>query len=1477
MAKRKRKRLNKRFLALLIALGALALLGAAAVIIWVQPRDPERYAQRAARLQEEGKYAAAVRNFAIAAKESQDPEHFLSLGDAMLLQRAKDPGLGQAQRTELFFGARNAFREALRWSPGHAEAQRRLTDLEYQIARSSGHWEDYIDEATKLIQLVPDDHEVFFQRSLAKAEMAKSRPEYVQQVLEDFQKLLQEAPQEEKYWLGLVRFHASRRETDEAEQVLRRAIEANPDSVGLRVAYSSFIQQIDKDETRVEEARKLLADAIATQPENIEGYLAMANFHQRRREIDEAVKMLERAVSIDPADYRSYSSLSYLYLYQDDLEEAAKVLERGLTVVRESAGADVASLEGTELTKYRAAVMVLNHQLCDVLMDQIWRGAPEAQLLGRVEQGLEEMRGINPDHPYVAKISGRIALRRGELVEAERLLRSSYEGLSPRFDPKTAGLLIHVYERLNQLGEAQNVLERYLHFSRDNPKLLLHLVMLYVDYRQYDRAQRIVQEVLELDPESELAKTLDAGLKVMTGRIRRIPPEVTKLDASTARVFMQGAQQRWREGDQDGAILLAQDVLARLPKHLPAIQQLLLWHKDRREVAKAQALLRQASREFKDRPEAMQRLAMMLESDPEKRLSYQLALAEKVSDPLRKALAKAEIYRRFNKEKQCLDQLRAAESVDPDNALVIDRLFKHALAKSDWTMAEKYAEAAARQDVDSVGGKLYRAHLASAKRDYDTALRLATEALSARPRFSQIHAFLGDCHFATGDYEQARRDYEAAYEHNPTNVRALMGMVRVLERIGTPNEYEQAVELAYKFVPTDPGIRERYLLIQESRQDPEKVIRQREQRRKAEPNDLQNLSRLALLYERARKYNQAEEAYRAAYRLSNGSPAALRALAAFLRQTERDVEAQGLLADYVQKAADKELAYLIWAEYLENAGEIEKARSVYEKAVEFDENGRACQAMAAFAERQRDFATAVEYQKKYMARAGEKVSPRATYSLLNYMVFANQLEEAEKRLAPILAADPEDVEALTVKGLICLQREDYAKGVQVLTDALRGNPRHTRALAFRAEAHFRMGNKSLAVADLEAIRQSGAHTAPLVALRLVRIYDGMGDFGSAYAVLQNFLSERPDHREGLKARAELCLEHQRWSLLERALAEGREAYPRDPYYLLIEKEMWRRRGRPDRAIAALRTAAGLVGPERAPRVNLALAEVLVEADQYAQAAALCKQLQGQASEMDPFAFAIAGRCHVKLGNVRQAESDFTAAIKAAKPEQLSYVVQQARSAYSPEESAANLKRWQALRPDDWQMHYLLAEELLGQRDHEGAVEQLQAVLDKAKDDNNAKWQAYRTLGITYGNMKKLQQSRQAFEEALKLQPRDAATLNNLAWMLIQGMNKPAEALAYAEKAANLVPNNAAVLDTYGLALELAGDLGKAGDVLRRSIAIQPLPANRLHLGSVYEKAGRKEDALRQYRLGWELVRDNPDDVHHKQLRAAVEKLGGSPG
>lgn len=125
-----------------------------------------------------------------------------------------------------------------------------------------------------------------------------------------------------------------------------------------------------------------------------------------------------------------------------------------------------------------------------------------------------------------------------------------------------------------------------------------------------------------------------------------------------------------------------------------------------------------------------------------------------------------------------------------------------------------------------------------------------------------------------------------------------------------------------------------------------------------------------------------------------------------------------------------------------------------------------------------------------------------------------------------------------------------------------------------------------------------------------------------------------------------------------------------------------------------------------------------------------------------------------------------------------------------------------------------------------------------------------------------------FRAALKIQPQNMVALNNLSWLLQKTDTK--QALAYAEQAAKLAPDSAAVLDTLGWVKWLAKDKDGAMATLQKAHAAAPDNAEiAYHLAVALEGTGRRAEAKKTL-AG--VLASNQDFSERQDARALEGKL-----
>jgi len=183
-------------------------------------------------------------------------------------------------------------------------------------------------------------------------------------------------------------------------------------------------------------------------------------------------------------------------------------------------------------------------------------------------------------------------------------------------------------------------------------------------------------------------------------------------------------------------------------------------------------------------------------------------------------------------------------------------------------------------------------------------------------------------------------------------------------------------------------------------------------------------------------------------------------------------------------------------------------------------------------------------------------------------------------------------------------------------------------------------------------------------------------------------------------------------------------------------------------------------------------------------------------------------------------------------------------------------------PSAWE-EYTAALTLLDRLDRPGYVARAITQLEAAIKADPRFARAHAVLGracfLRYretGDATWADRARDAVEEALRLDPKDADVRSGLAF-IYSGRGKPDQALEEVRQALALRPNNDDYLRQLAYLLTDAGQPAAALDAARRALALRPgFGENHNVLGWVHYHAGRFHEAAASYRRDTELEPDN---------------------
>ncbi|MBL8835187.1 MAG: PEP-CTERM system TPR-repeat protein PrsT [Alphaproteobacteria bacterium] len=563
----------------------------------------------------------------------------------------------------------------------------------------------------------------------------------------------------------------SRNRVDDAEQALRRALELTPNAavhMGL-----SRVAAMRRDNAG---ARREVDQALALDPNNIEGLTARAEFKRDAGDVAGALEDLERAIAQDQRSILARLMRASIAIQQNQLDDANRDIDAVLAISPRYPLAlyhrALARLRANDVNAAAEAMQDIQAFANEYIPALYLQGAIfyAQNRLEQAKRSLTRVIQLDQNSVIARRLLGAVHLRLSETQQAYEVLREALER-SPN-DFGVLGLLGEASLRLGRNDEAAQYFERGAEGNAANTAMSTGLAMANLGAGRSDLAIEQLEQVIARDPTSRQAAQLLIVSFIRNRQFDRAEAVATELKQRTPQSplpdlylgVIAGIQRNGPEAERHFRAALALS-----PNFSPAIFNLTAILVAQNKLAEAETAIRPALDQPTNRERAM--------------------------------IAMSEIEARRNRPDQAIDWLtRAAQAspsaIDPRLRLVLLFIARNEPRRALATVSELLTLGPSNPAVLDVAGRTYMA-----LGDHVNAVAVYRRLVTATSRSAQSIYMLARAEIAAGERITARGTLDDAISADRQFVPALRDRLALEREL---NGIEAASAIAQRFRRENP-------------------------------------------------------------------------------------------------------------------------------------------------------------------------------------------------------------------------------------------------------------------------------------------------------------------------------------------------------------------------------------------------------------------------------------------------------------------------------------------------------------------------------------------------------------------------------------------------------------------------------------------------------------------------------------------------
>lgn len=1163
---------------------------------------------------------------------------------------------------------------------------------------------------------------------------------------------------------------------------------------------------------------------------------------------DETEKLLKRVVAADPTNFDHIGRLADLHVarqrYPEAISELAKI---------ESLPALPVSYDALRLNDLKINVVGTQSLLALRMADESSDPAVRKSALEQGKQLRERLGKLVPqDAPVLKKLDARVAMLEKDIPSAMKLL-TLYNQLTNNSDVEACWLLARCAKASNQIGLARQQLTRLLELDPGNVAGNSELAEIEMQLRNYPKAEQLYMTLVEAQPDN-------ARFKERLAVVQSLQRGGTAAVENRVTAALLAAQQA-AEAPGDRA--------ENLEKSIQILRDAMLESPD--DLTLLFGLVTQLNAKG-DKDAAIQLVDAAIEKNPEnqglKALKIQLSEADPIQARI-KVLQQSSLpdfdkqaelftaYRDAGMQPEAQKALAEMIRLSPEDPRTYEGRFISAVEAKDLETARRIAQEAVAKDIDKVSGLTFTARLDIADGKEREAILKLEEASRSGNINPQTWVLLARLQLKTGRSTDAVRSYASALALRPDDVSIIKERIGALVTAGQGADALAAAREGERFAVNDRQFQDMLLVLMSEFGDENAKKSSLEKRRllaSQDPQNRDNLMALASQLMTAGEYSEAKSIIDQAagdkpdldvvelqarwHADQNDMPEALKAWNAYL----------GTLNESTATAEP----YLRFGQFLNARNQPELAIRVFDTGRRFQDPKTMSmdKAMADTLARIGRFdESAVAYKRVVDANADTE-NQDYRKRLIESLIRLRKLDEAQVQLTAYgdkLEADPV---LMLLQSDVFRGQEKSREAREILDRTIVKFPEESLAYIRRAELLQSVpGSESDVLADLDAAMRVNPRSWQALSLRASillrqdRVDEAVRDVRRALELAPGADEMRIGFTRELLRRGKETEAVE----LNNSAVRTRSS---DVQLLLSVGALFAESGFFNRAHEYNKRAFAL---SKTPAVASAYLQTLLAdpAGPVSEAENVLKEVGNAEISKDANLLIFRARLLAKRNKLADARNDLGAAIKLMpknNPGAILYWDSQGRTVFQgkPDEYLRFLESIQGQGEiGDW-FAFLRANQKIvtGQPEQlTAAVNELEQIIGSTSSQPVLQAASRMRVSTLY-QLEKYEDAVKAADQALERFPDDWEVNNNVAFTLAVKLNRPADALPYAEKAASAAPSNPDVWDTLGATRLRLGQLPEAQDALVRGLTAAGPSSSRIpvliHLAQLH--VARKDKA-----------------------------------